>query len=72
MATNLADFIGELPRANVQNGRVPPMASCGRYRPSEPMIVYDIETMPDGSTVIHPPYLLKPDGSVADLMALSK
>jgi hypothetical protein len=36
---------------------------------TEPMIVYDVESLPDGEQRSHPPYLLAPDGSVTALMA---
>lgn len=39
----------------------------GRYMPLEPMIVYDVERLPNGEIHIHPPYLLKPDETASPL-----
>lgn len=43
------------------------MAAAGKYKPSEPMIVYDAERLPNGKIHIYPPYLLKPDGTASPL-----
>lgn len=48
------------------------MAMEDKYRPSKSMIVYDIEHLRNGSVRVSPPYLLKPDGSVAALTASLK
>jgi hypothetical protein len=40
----------------------------GRHKPSEPMIVWDVERLPTGGVRVSEPYLLKPDGSVASAL----
>jgi hypothetical protein len=48
------------------------MSMEDKYRPSEPMIVYDIERLPNGGVRVSSPYLLRPDSSVAALTASLK
>jgi hypothetical protein len=43
-----------------------------RPRPSEPMVVFEVERLPDGQAIVHDPYLLLPDGETVAVIAAVK